>query len=55
MDFWTIKRLLEMGGYNFTVLHNDNTDGVSVVVESYNKDDFIAFEFDKLGFLIPLK
>lgn len=55
MDFWTIKRMLEIGKYNFTIVHNDNTNGVTIIIDGYEGLDFVPFEFDKLGFLLPLQ
>jgi hypothetical protein len=55
MDFWTIKRILEIGGYTFEMKHNNKTNGVDILVDSYDGDDFVKFQFDELGFLIPLK
>ena len=54
MDFWTIKRLLEISGIEYDVRHNAETDGIVISIAMGDKKT-IQFYFDKNGFIIPIK
>lgn len=53
MDFWTVSKVLEMGRYSYSISHNKKTNGVTIVVDGNEEKDYVVFEFDTLGFLIP--